>query len=108
MSDPSKIASASVSVLQGWQGMLTAIREITYDAESASLLLYPIKELSQLRGRTLYDGTETLHRTTSSTQVNMLLPSILMSWSIKALKSLVSFTYTISGQSLICTLCTKC
>ena len=48
--------------------MLTVIREITFDPGSSTLLFNPVKELSQLRGAILYNGTETLHKVSSSAQ----------------------------------------
>ena len=51
--------------------MLTMIREITYDPDSAGLLFNPIRELDGLRGKTIFSGTENLANHTSSAQVRM-------------------------------------
>lgn len=46
--------------LQGWQGVQTIPRVVTYVAELDELVLYPIGEVEQLRLQTLYQGNITL------------------------------------------------
>ena len=48
------------ALLQGWQGVQTIPREVTYDGDSATLLFYPIEEVSLLRNDSLYSGTANL------------------------------------------------
>ena len=48
------------AALQGWQGVQTIPRVVTYDAGLDELVFYPVVEVEQLREETLYDGTVTL------------------------------------------------
>ena len=51
--------------------MLTIIREVTYDAESTSLLFNPIEEISELRGKRLYCAEQVkLHHESSAAKVH--------------------------------------
>ena len=49
--------------------MLTLVREVTYDAESASLLFNPIQEISLLRKDLLYSGDKIFVQSASLVQV---------------------------------------
>ncbi len=47
---------------QGWQGVQTIPRVVTYDPELNELLFYPIVEVEQLRREVLYQGSVTLNQ----------------------------------------------
>ena len=49
-----------LGTLQGWQGVQTIPRVVTYDASLNELVLYPIAEVERLRVGTLYMGQVTL------------------------------------------------
>ena len=46
--------------LQGWQGVQTIPRSVTYDADADELLFYPVVEIEQLRQEVLYQDNVTL------------------------------------------------
>lgn len=48
--------------MQGWQGVQTIPRSITYDAELDELLFYPVVEVEQLRQELLYRDNVTLNQ----------------------------------------------
>lgn len=54
-----RLAQAQLA-LQGWQGVQTMPRVVTYDAELDELVFYPVIEVEQLRQETLYQGSVTL------------------------------------------------
>lgn len=57
--------------LQGWQGVQTIPRSVTYDAELDELLFYPIVEVEQLRQEVLYQDNVTLNQVS---HILLLLP----------------------------------
>ena len=54
--------SIKTAMVQGWQGVQTIPRVVTYDADLDELVFYPVAELEQLRNETLYQGAVTLNQ----------------------------------------------
>jgi len=52
----------TICSLQGWQGVQTIPRVVTYDADLNELVFYPVVELEQLRRELLYQGNVTLNQ----------------------------------------------
>lgn len=52
----------TIHTLQGWQGVQTIPRVVTYDAELNELVFYPIVEVEQLRREVLYQGSIALNQ----------------------------------------------
>lgn len=50
------------TLVQGWQGVQTIPRVVTYDADLDELVFYPVAEIDQLRNEILYQGTVTLNQ----------------------------------------------
>ncbi len=48
--------------MQGWQGVQTIPRVVTYDPELNELVFYPTVEVEQLREELLYQGSVTLNQ----------------------------------------------
>lgn len=48
--------------MQGWQGVQTIPRVVTYDAKLNELVFYPIVEAEQLRRELLYKSSVTLNQ----------------------------------------------
>ena len=63
--------------LQGWQGVQTIPRTITYDAELDELLFYPVVEVEQLRQEALYEGNVTLDQVGLITLLYLVLHYLL-------------------------------
>ena len=63
--------------LQGWHGVQTIPRTITYDAELDELLFYPVVEVEQLRQEALYEGNVTLDQVGLITLLYLVLHYLL-------------------------------
>ena len=91
----------SGAALQGWQGVHTIPREVTYDEDSATLLFYPIEEVSLLRNDTLYSGTANLTFSPPSVNVSGTFRTSLSSLSSSAPCIVIDLTALLRCRALL-------